>query len=42
MRNMPRDFHLGGIVRRNEIRIQGRDNIAYDIAGVSIMDYLDL
>ena len=31
-----------GIVRRNEIRIQGRDNIAYDIAGVSIMDYLDL
>ena len=35
-------FSPWGIVRRNEIRIQGRDNIAYDIAGVSIMDYLDL
>ena len=35
-------FSPWGIVRRNEIRIQGRDNIAYSIAGVSIMDYLDL
>ena len=30
------------IARKNEIRIQGRDNISYDIAGVSVIDYLDL
>ena len=39
---LAKKFSPWGIVRRNEIRIQGRDNIAYDIAGVSIMDYLDL
>ena len=31
-----------GIVRRNEIKIAGRDNIAYDLAGISVIDYLDL
>ena len=31
-----------GICRRNEIKIAGRDNIVYDIAGVSVIDYLDL
>ncbi len=31
-----------GIVRRNEIKIAGRDNIVYDLAGISVIDYLDL
>ncbi len=31
-----------GIIRRKEIVIQGRDQISYEIAGVSIIDYLDL
>ena len=31
-----------GICRRNEIKIAGRDYIVYDIAGVSVIDYLDL
>ena len=31
-----------GIVRRNEITIAGRANIAYDLAGISVIDYLDL
>ena len=31
-----------GIVRKNEITIQGRANIVYDIAGISVIDYLDL
>ena len=31
-----------GIVRKNEITIQGRANIVYDIAGLSVIDYLDL
>ena len=31
-----------GICRRNEIKIAGRDNIVYDIAGISVIDYLDL
>ena len=35
-------FSPWGIVRKNEIHIQGRENIVYDIAGVSVIDYLDL
>ena len=31
-----------GICRRNEITIHGRPNIVYDIAGISVIDYLDL
>ena len=31
-----------GICRRNEITIQGRPNIVYDLAGISVIDYLDL
>jgi len=31
-----------GICRRNEITIAGRANIVYDIAGISVIDYLDL
>ena len=31
-----------GICRRNEITIHGRQNIVYDIAGISVIDYLDL
>ena len=31
-----------GIVRKNEITIMGRANIVYDLAGVSVIDYLDL
>ena len=35
-------FSPWGIVRKNEIRIQGRDNISYSLAGISVIDYLDL
>ena len=35
-------FSPWGIVRKNEIHIQGRANIVYDIAGISVIDYLDL
>ena len=35
-------FSPWGIVRKNEITIAGRANIVYDIAGVSVIDYLDL
>jgi DNA polymerase elongation subunit (family B) len=31
-----------GNIRRKELVIQGRDQISYEIAGVSIIDYLDL
>ena len=39
---MTKKFSPWGIVRRNEIHIQGRLNIAYDLAGISVIDYLDL
>jgi len=39
---MTKKFSPWGIVRRNEIHIQGRLNISYDLAGVSVIDYLDL
>ena len=35
-------FSPWGIVRKNEITIQGRNNISYDLAGISVIDYLDL
>ena len=35
-------FSPWGIVRKNEITIAGRANIVYDIAGISVIDYLDL
>ena len=35
-------FSPWGIVRKNEITIQGRANISYDLAGISVIDYLDL
>ena len=35
-------FSPWGIVRKNEITIMGRANIVFDIAGVSVIDYLDL
>ena len=35
-------FSPWGIVRKNEIHIQGRANIVYDLAGISVIDYLDL
>jgi len=31
-----------GIVRKNEITVMGRANIVYDLAGISVIDYLDL
>jgi DNA polymerase elongation subunit (family B) len=39
---MTKKFSPWGIVRRNEIHIQGRLNIQYDLAGISVIDYLDL
>ena len=39
---MTKKFSPWGVVRKNEIKIAGRDNISYDLAGISIIDYLDL
>jgi len=39
---MTKKFSPWGIVRKNEIHIQGRLNIQYDLAGISVIDYLDL
>ena len=39
---MAKKFSPWGIIRKKEITIQGRDNISYDIAGISVIDYLDL
>ena len=39
---MAKRFSPWGIIRKKEITIQGRDNISYDLAGVSVIDYLDL
>jgi len=35
-------FSPWGIVRKNELVISGRKQISYEIAGISIIDYLDL
>jgi len=39
---MAKKFSPWGIVRKNEITIMGRANIVFDIAGISVIDYLDL
>ena len=35
-------FSPWGIVRKNEFTILGRQNISYELAGISVIDYLDL
>ena len=35
-------FSPWGIVRKNEFTIAGRQNISYELAGISVIDYLDL
>ena len=39
---MAKKFSPWGIVRKNEITIMGRANIVFDLAGISVIDYLDL
>jgi DNA polymerase elongation subunit (family B) len=35
-------FSPWGIIKKNEIVISGRKQISYDLAGISVIDYLDL
>ena len=35
-------FSPWGLVTRNELKIMGRDQISYDVGGISQLDYLDL
>ena len=39
---MMKTFSPWGLVTENEVVIQGRKNIAYDIGGITQLDYLDL